>query len=203
MKQAAFDRVQRLLDILISLGALIVLAPLLLTTALLVRFKLGSPIFFVHERAGYRGHRFPLYKFRTLLDERDTDGRELSFAERLTPFGSFLRKMSLDELPQLLNVLKGDVSIVGPRPLPPHYLPRYTPEQTRRHEARPGVTGWAQVNGRNEISWEEKFKLDVWYVDHRSLPLYFKIIFLTAIKVLMREGINSNPSKNMPEFTGT
>lgn len=174
----------------------------MLATAILVRYKLGSPILFKQQRPGLHGKPFYLYKFRTMTDERDENGKLLPDHLRLTSFGKFLRKYSLDELPQLFNVLKGDISLVGPRPLLMEYLELYTPEQARRHEVKPGITGWAQVNGRNAISWEEKFKLDVWYVDNRTFWLDIKILFLTVIKVLKKEGINQSEYVTMEKFAG-
>jgi sugar transferase EpsL len=175
----------------------------MLVTAILVRFKLGSPIFFKQQRPGLNGKPFYLYKFRTMIEELDENGEPLPDHLRLTPIGQFLRKYSLDELPQLFNVLKGDISLVGPRPLLMEYLKLYTPEQARRHEVKPGITGWAQVNGRNAITWEEKFELDVWYVDNRSFWLDLKILFLTVIKVFKSEGINQDGHVTMGKFTGT
>lgn len=175
----------------------------MLITAILVRYKLGSPVIFKQQRPGLHGKPFYLYKFRTMTDERDENGELLPDHLRLTPFGQFLQKFSLDELPQLFNVLKGDISLVGPRPLLMEYLELYTPEQARRHEVKPGITGWAQVNGRNAISWEEKFKLDVWYVDHQSFWLDLKILFLTVIQVLKSEGISHEGHVTMEKFTGT
>jgi len=196
------DRTQRALDIVLSIILLIVFFPALLLVALLIRFKMGSPIFFIQARAGKSSKSFPLFKFRTMQVETPTN-RQLTPEQRVTPLGQQLRRLSLDELPQLWNVLRGDLSLVGPRPLPLIYLNRYSPDQARRHEVLPGITGWAQINGRNAISWEEKFKLDVWYVTHRSLFLYFKILMLTGIKVLFRDGIMANDSTNMPEFMGS
>jgi sugar transferase EpsL len=195
--------VKRLLDIVGALLMLILLFPVLLAIAILIKIKLGSPVIFKQQRAGLHGKPFYLYKFRTMTDERDANGELLPDHLRLTPFGKFLRKYSLDELPQLFNVLKGDISLVGPRPLLMEYLELYTPEQARRHEVKPGITGWAQVNGRNAISWEEKFELDVWYVDHQSFWLDLKILFLTVIKVLKSEGISHEGHVTMEKFTGT
>ena len=194
---------KRLFDLLASALLLILLSPLLLILALLVRFKLGRPVLFSQERPGLRGHPFKLYKFRSMRDAYDDSGKPLPDEQRLTPFGRFLRSSSLDELPELFNVLKGEMSLVGPRPLLTTYLERYTPEQARRHEVLPGITGWAQVNGRNALSWEEKFELDVWYVDHQSLWLDIKILFITLWKALKREGINAPGSATAPEFMGT
>ena len=194
---------KRLIDVLTSTLLLILLSLLLLALALLVRVKLGRPVFFSQERPGLHGKLFKLYKFRSMREAFDETGKSLPDEERLTPFGRFLRSSSLDELPELFNVLKGEMSLVGPRPLLVAYLARYTPEQARRHEVRPGITGWAQVNGRNALTWEEKFKLDVWYVDHQSLWLDIKILFLTLWKALKREGISAPGSATAPEFMGT
>jgi lipopolysaccharide/colanic/teichoic acid biosynthesis glycosyltransferase len=193
---------KRLFDLLVVSLAFVLLAPLLLGLALLVRGGLGGPVLYLSRRPGRDGRIFTLYKFRTMTEARQADGRLRPDAERLTPFGAWLRTTSLDELPELWNVLRGDMSLVGPRPLLVEYLPRYTSEQARRHEVRPGITGWAQVNGRNAISWERKFELDVWYVDHRSLVLDLRILCLTLAKVFQREGINAPGSATMPEFTG-
>lgn len=181
---------KRLLDLFIAIPLLILLLPVMLTTALLVRIKLGSPVLFKQQRPGLHGKPFTLLKFRTMTNERDANGELLPDAVRLTSFGKALRRYSLDELPQLFNVIKGDMSLVGPRPLLMEYLNYYTPEQARRHEVKPGITGWAQVNGRNAISWEEKFALDVWYVDNWSFILDLKILWLTLLKVIKSEGIN-------------
>lgn len=194
---------KRLLDFIAALLGLIALAlPLLLLIAL-IRRKLGSPVFFRQTRPGLHGQPFEMVKFRTMTDACGPDGALLPDAERLTPFGRVLRSTSLDELPELWNVLKGDMSLVGPRPLLMEYLPLYSPEQARRHAVRPGVTGWAQVNGRNAISWEEKFALDTWYVDHQSLLLDMKILWLTVKKVLVREGISAAGEATMGKFTGS
>jgi sugar transferase EpsL len=179
------------------------LSPVLLGLALLVRVKLGAPILFRQMRPGWHGRPFIIYKFRTMTDAHDAAEQLLPDADRLTKFGRFLRSTSLDELPELFNVLKGDMSLVGPRPLLMQYLDRYTPEQARRHEVRPGITGWAQIKGRNAITWEQKFELDVWYVDHASLVLDVKIIALTAWKILKREGISQPGQATMQEFRGT
>ena len=194
---------KRLIDVLASTLLLLLLSPLLLVLALLVRVKLGRPVFFSQERPGLHGKLFKLYKFRSMREAFDETGKPLPDEERLTPFGRFLRSSSLDELPELFNVLKGEMSLVGPRPLLVAYLARYTPEQARRHNVLPGITGWAQVNGRNALTWEEKFKLDVWYVDHQSLWLDIKILFLTLWKALKREGISAPGSATAPEFMGT
>lgn len=193
---------KRLFDILISLGALLVLAVPLLLLAGVVRYKLGSPVLFRQVRPGLRGGPFKMVKFRTMTDERGADGDLLPDALRLTIFGRFLRASSLDELPELWNVLRGEMSLVGPRPLLMEYLPLYSTDQARRHEVPPGITGWAQINGRNAVSWEARFRLDVWYVDHRSLWLDLKILWLTVRKVMVREGINAQGEATMPRFTG-
>ncbi len=193
---------KRLFDFIISLMVLLALSPLLVTLGLLVRIKHGAPVLFRQVRPGLHGTPFSMYKFRTMTKERDGDGALLPDSKRLTQFGRFLRSTSLDELPELINVLKGDMSLVGPRPLLMEYLPRYTPEQARRHQVRPGITGWAQVNGRNEIPWDEKFALDVWYVDRRSLLLDLRIIFMTLMKVMKREGISQHGHATMEEFMG-
>jgi lipopolysaccharide/colanic/teichoic acid biosynthesis glycosyltransferase len=194
---------KRLFDILVAASALLLLAPLILLIALLVRLRLGSPVFFVQPRPGLAGRLFAMIKFRTMSDARDADGSLLPDAARLGKLGQALRASSLDELPELLNVLRGEMSLVGPRPLLMQYLSRYTPAQRRRHEVRPGITGWAQVNGRNALSWEEKFDLDVWYVDHRSVWLDLKILALTCVRVLRPSGIAAEGSATMPEFFGT
>jgi len=183
--------------------ALFLLSPLMLGLAIAVYLRLGTPILFTQTRPGQNSRIFTFYKFRTMTSDRDARGNLLPDAQRLTPFGQFLRKTSLDELPQLWNIIKGDMSFVGPRPLLVAYLNRYTPEQARRHEVKPGITGWAQVNGRNAIDWDEKFKLDVWYIDNWSLGLDLKILFLTMIKVIKREGIAQANHVTMSEFQGT
>jgi sugar transferase EpsL len=193
---------KRLLDLAFVIPTLILLSPVLALLALLVRLRLGSPVLFCQKRPGLHGKPFIMYKFRTMLDLWDEDGNLLPDEQRLMPFGRFLRRTSLDELIELWNVMRGDMSLVGPRPLLMQYLDRYTPEQMRRHEVKPGITGWAQVNGRNAITWERKFALDVWYVDHQSLWLDLKIIMLTAWKVLTREGISQPGHVTMTEFTG-
>lgn len=194
---------KRIFDIMLCIVCLLLLAPLLGIIALLVRIRLGKPVLFKQVRAGLQGKPFPIYKFRTMLDIRDRDSKLLPDDQRLEQFGMFLRRTSLDELPELVNVLCGEMSLVGPRPLLMEYLDRYTPEQARRHEVKPGITGWAQINGRNAISWEEKFALDVWYVDHQSLWLDIKILWLTVWKVIKREGISHEGVATMLEFTGT
>jgi len=193
---------KRLFDLLVSLALLVVLAMPLLVLYAMVRRKLGSPALFRQVRPGLHGQPFMMVKFRTMTDERGPDGELLPDAQRLTAFGRFLRASSLDELPELWNVLRGEMSLVGPRPLLMEYLPLYSAEQARRHELRPGITGWAQVNGRNAVSWEERFRLDVWYVDHRSLWLDLRILWLTVRKVLVREGISAQGEATMPRFTG-
>lgn len=195
--------IKRMLDFIISLVALIILSPLMLIIYILVKINLGSPAFFVQERVGKDNKVFKMIKFRTMRDARDKNGNLLSDNERVTRFGSFLRSFSLDELPELINILKGDMSLVGPRALLVQYLGLYNDEQIRRHEVLPGLTGWAQINGRNSITWNEKFKLDVWYVDNWSLWLDIKIFFLTFWKVIKREGINQSESVTMEYFNGT
>lgn len=197
------NSMKRLFDVLLVVPALIVLAPVFAVIALLIRLKLGSPVLFRQQRPGLHGRPFTMLKFRTMIDARDASGNLLPDAQRLTPFGRFLRSTSLDELPELINVLRGEMSLVGPRPLLMEYLERYTQEQMRRHEVLPGLTGWAQVNGRNAISWEEKFALDVWYVEHHSLWLDLRIIALTFLKVIKREGVEDNSYVTMPRFLGT
>ncbi len=197
------DLIKRAFDFTVALIGLIVLSPVLLIIAYLIRKNLGSPVLFRQVRPGKDGAPFEMVKFRSMKDAVDKDGKPLPDNERLTPFGKTLRSTSLDELPELWNVLKGDMSLVGPRPLLMSYLPLYNKEQYRRHDVRPGVTGWAQVNGRNAISWEEKFKLDVWYVDNRSFWLDIKILFLTVKKVFIREGISAQGEATMNMFEGT
>lgn len=194
---------KRLFDLLVSLILAICFSPIMLITAILVRIKLGSPILFTQERPGLHGKPFYLYKFRTMTGATDSCGQLLPDHLRLTGFGKFLRKYSLDELPQLLNVLKGDISLVGPRPLLMEYLSLYTAEQRKRHNVRPGITGWAQINGRNAISWEEKFELDVWYVEHQSIRLDLKILLFTVWKVILSEGINQPGKATAESFTGS
>ncbi len=193
---------KRVFDILMAFTLLILLMGPLLVLAIMIRYKVGSPIFFSQTRPGLNGAPFTLYKFRTMTDEVDAQGHLLSDENRLTPFGRLLRRTSLDELPELWNVLRGDMSLVGPRPLLMEYLPLYTQEQSRRNEVRPGITGWAQVNGRNLLSWDERFKLDVWYVDHHSILLDIKILFITIKKVFKREGINAKGRATMSKFKG-
>lgn len=196
-------RSKRLFDLALTLPGLILISPLLVAVALAVWFIHGRPVLFRQVRPGYRAQPFRVFKFRTMGDERGPDGELLSDAERLTPFGRWLRSFSLDELPELFNVLLGEMSLVGPRPLLMRYLDRYTPEQARRHEVLPGMAGWAQVNGRNANTWEEKFRLDVWYVDHWSLWLDLKILLLTFWKVLKREGISQPGQATAEEFLGS
>jgi lipopolysaccharide/colanic/teichoic acid biosynthesis glycosyltransferase len=196
-------RVKRAFDLLLSALLLVLLAPILIWVALLVRRKLGTPVIFRQQRPGLHGRPFEMMKFRTMTDAVGPDGTLLPDAERLTRFGSFLRSSSLDELPGLVNVLKGEMSLVGPRPLLMQYLPLYSPVQARRHEVRPGLTGWAQINGRNALSWDEKFAHDIWYVDHRSFLLDFKILLLTALKVVRRDGISAAGEATMPVFRGS
>ena len=193
---------KRSFDLLIAFLLFITLLPLVLLIFLISLAVIRSNPFFVQPRPGLGGNVFNLIKFKTMNDKKDAEGRLLPDSQRLTPFGRFLRSVSMDELPQLINVLKGDMSLVGPRPLLVKYLPLYTPEQARRHEVRPGITGWTQVSGRNSLSWEEKFKLDVWYVDHLSFALDIKILWLTFIKVLKREGINQAGQATMEAFKG-
>lgn len=194
--------IKPILDFILAFLLIIVFSPIILIVALLIKLKLGSPILFTQERPGLNGKIFRIYKFRTMSDERDSKGDLLSDELRLKGFGKFIRKSSLDELPQLFNVLKGEMSFVGPRPLLVEYLELYNQEQAKRHNVKPGITGWAQVNGRNAISWEEKFKLDVYYVEHISFMLDCKILYMTFFKVLKRKDINSNTNITMEKFTG-
>lgn len=194
--------IKSIMDRLVAAIALLLFSPILLFVAIAIYFRMGSPVVFTQPRPGKDSKIFKFYKFRTMTDERDSKGKLLPDEKRLTPFGQFLRKTSLDELPQLWNVLKGDMSFVGPRPLIVEYLDRYSPEQARRHEVKPGITGWVQVNGRNNRSWEEKFKLDVWYVDNWSLWLDLKILFLTVFKVLQQDGISQEGYATSEEFKG-
>lgn len=194
--------VKRIIDIVCSGLGLIVLSPILLITAVLIRIKLGSPIFFIQDRVGKDGKVFKMIKFRTMLDEVDKWGDPLPDKERMTPFGQLLRSTSIDELPELINVLKGDMSLVGPRPLLVEYIPNYSKEQWRRHEVKPGITGWAQVNGRNCITWTRKFELDIWYVDNASIFTDIKILFMTIVKVFKRDDINQSEEVTMEWFNG-
>ena len=194
---------KRIIDFIIVFCVLLVIWPILLLITIWLHFvNKGAGAFFTQERPGKSGKIFKVIKFKTMTDERDADGNLLPDAERLTKVGRFVRSTSIDELPQLINVLKGDMALIGPRPLLPKYLPLYSKEQARRHEVRPGITGWAQVNGRNAISWAKKFELDVWYVDHCSLSTDLKVIFMTIMKVLKREGINSATAATMEAFNG-
>lgn len=194
------DILKRIIDILVSFFGLVIISPALIALYFIIRKKLGTPVFFKQKRPGFLGRPFYMNKFRTMTNDCDETGKLLPDKDRLTDLGRFLRATSLDELPELFNVLKGDMSLVGPRPLLMQYLDRYTPEQARRHEVKPGLTGWAQVNGRNAITWEEKFKLDVWYVDHQSFLLDMKIILLTMVKVFKRDGISAAGEATMEEF---
>lgn len=194
---------KRIIDIVCSGLGLIILSPILVIVAILIRFNLGSPIFFTQDRVGKDGKIFKMIKFRTMLDATDKWGEPLPDEDRLTPFGKLLRSTSLDEFPELINVLKGDMSLVGPRPLLVEYKELYSKEQWRRHEVRPGITGWAQVNGRNAIGWSERFKLDVEYVDNQSLFMDIKILFMTALKVVKRDGISQDGHVTMEKFNGT
>lgn len=194
---------KRLFDIVVSFFALVVLSPVIYIVSRKIAKNLGKPILFRQKRPGLNGKIFEMTKFRSMRDALDSDGNALPDSERLTPFGEKLRSSSLDELPGLWNVLKGDMSLVGPRPLLVEYLPLYSEEQAKRHSVRPGITGWAQVNGRNAISWEEKFKLDVWYVENQSLWLDIKILFLTVKKVLIKDGISADGEATMSKFTGS
>ncbi len=193
---------KRLFDLVLTIPGLLLILPLLLILSFFIKVFLGSPIFFSQIRPGKNGNPFRMLKFRTMTNERDVAGDLLPDNERLTSFGRFLRSTSLDALPTLLNVLKGEMSLVGPRPLLMEYLPLYSEKQNRRHEVKPGMTGWAQVNGRNAISWDEKFRLDVWYVDNWSIWLDIRILVLTIINVFLRKGINHNATETMPFFTG-
>ncbi len=192
---------KRVLDVVLSVTALAVLSPALLALAVLIRLKLGSPVLFRQERPGRGGRPFTMYKFRTMA-VAPAGATSATDAQRLTSFGTFLRRASVDEFPEMINVLRGEMSLVGPRPLLMHYLPRYSKEQFRRHEALPGITGWAQVNGRNAISWPKKFELDVWYVDHLGLLLDLRILVLTVLRVVRPQGISAHGHATMPEFTG-
>ncbi|MBX3451410.1 MAG: sugar transferase [Planctomycetaceae bacterium] len=194
---------KRLLDFCLAATCLVLFAPVLVLLAALIRLRLGSPIFFRQERPGLGGHPFLLCKFRTMTDSRDATGALRSDAERLTPFGRWLRSTSLDELPELWNIVRGDMSFVGPRPLLTRYLPLYSHRQARRHDVRPGLTGWAQIHGRNAATWDDRLKRDVWYVDHVTFLLDLKILFATLGKVLRRDGISAAGEATMPEFTGS
>lgn len=193
---------KRALDLLVAVTGLLVLSPVIALAAAVVRVTMGSPVLFIQERAGFRGRPFRLYKFRTMTTPRGESAESLADDARLTKVGAWLREFSIDELPQLVNVLRGDLSVVGPRPLLLEYLPLYSPEQARRHDVKPGITGWAQVNGRNAISWQEKLKLDIWYVDHRSLALDLRILLLTVARVLRRDGIRQTGQATTEKFKG-
>ena len=195
--------IKRSFDIIIALLILVLFAPILLFLIFLTRLYIGAPFFFTQQRPGLKGKPFLMYKFRTMTDKRDKGGKLLHDRDRLTTFGQFLRSTSIDELPELFNVIKGEMSLVGPRPLLMEYLELYTPEQARRHEVRPGITGWAQVNGRNAISWEEKFKFDVWYVDNQTFWLDLKILWMTLVKVFKREGISQLGQVTSEKFRGS
>lgn len=199
-KQIPFRK--RLFDLALTLPGLVLISPVLILVALLVRIKHGAPIVFSQNRPGYKGQPFTLYKFRSMTNKKDEAGNLLPDTQRLTGFGKFIRATSLDELPELWNVVRGEMSLVGPRPLLMQYLERYSPEQARRHDVLPGITGWAQINGRNLTSWEDRFALDVWYVDNRSAWLDIKILTKTILKVLRREGISPSNEIIMPEFMG-
>ncbi len=194
---------KRLFDLALTLPGLVLISPILLLLAILVRWKLGHPVLFTQVRPGYRGKPFPMIKFRSMTDRRDPAGELLPDEQRLTNLGRFMRSYSLDELPEVFNVLMGEMSLVGPRPLLMEYLERYSPEQRRRHDVLPGITGWAQVNGRNILAWEEKFRLDIWYVDHWSIGLDIRILWLTFINVVKREGISHPDHATSPEFMGS
>jgi sugar transferase EpsL len=205
MRKATFYRAygKRAFDLAVSVAGLVAASPILLGVGLAVRARLGSPVLFRQERAGKNGKAFSIYKFRTMTDARGAGGELLPDRERLTPFGRFLRKTSLDELPELINIVKGEMSLVGPRPLLLRYLPRYSPEQARRHEVLPGLTGWVAVNGRNTRSWEERFEQDVWYVDHQDLKLDLYILWRTVAVVVGRENVDPVGMETMPEFQGS
>ncbi|MCX7805064.1 MAG: sugar transferase [Planctomycetota bacterium] len=203
MACSADGGLKRAFDIAAAAALLVLLAPLMAVVALLVLLTMGRPVLFVQTRAGLGGSPFRMYKFRTMRQASGPDGRPLPDSERVTPLGRALRRLSLDELPQLWNVLKGEMSLVGPRPLPVEYVERYSPEQRRRLEVRPGITGWAQVNGRNRLGWEETFRLDVWYIDNRSFLLDLRILAVTAVKILLREGAASERGETREEFGGS
>ena len=204
MREHEFTRgLKRALDVTVSIVTLIILSPVMLVVGMLVRWQMGRPVVFRQQRPGYREVPFNALKFRSMTDQRDERGRLLPDTDRITRLGAFLRRSSLDELPQFWNVLRGDMSLVGPRPLLMQYLERYSPEQARRHLVPPGITGWTQINGRNDLAWEQKLALDVWYVDHWSLALDLRILTITVWKVLTGEGIAAEGSATMPEFMGT
>ena len=196
-------RFKRIVDFFAAFAALVFLSPLLVVVVLLVRWRLGAPVFFIQQRPGYGGRPFELLKFRTMTNQRDTNGALLPDAQRLTPFGRWLRATSIDELPELINILRGEMSFIGPRPLLMQYLPLYSPEQARRHEVKPGFSGWAQINGRNALSWDEKFRLDVWYVDRQNFWLDLRIFLITIWKVIHREGISAAGEATMKPFMGS
>ena len=202
LRKQAYALLKGLVDRVAALAALLLLSPLLVVVALLVRWRLGSPVLFRQQRPGYRGKAFWLLKFRTMSNDRNHSGALLPDDQRLTPFGRWLRATSIDEFPELINILRGEMSFIGPRPLLMQYLPLYSPQQARRHDVKPGFSGWAQINGRNAISWEEKFRLDVWYVDHQSFVLDLLIFLRTIWKVIRREGINAPGEATMAPFTG-
>ncbi|MEZ6115334.1 MAG: sugar transferase [Pirellulaceae bacterium] len=203
-KQSALytNGLKRVFDLALTIPAFLALLPLILIVALCVRIRLGSPVLFRQARAGKHGQPFDVYKFRSMTNQTDAAGNLLPDAQRLPPFGNLLRSLSLDELPQLWNVIKGDMSLIGPRPLLTRYLERYSPEQARRHQVRPGITGWAQVNGRNTVDWDARFAMDVWYVDHCSLPTDLLILWKTITCVLRREGVSADNHATMEEFMG-
>jgi lipopolysaccharide/colanic/teichoic acid biosynthesis glycosyltransferase len=203
MRFPAYPALKHCADYCAALLALLLLAPLLLLVALLVRWRLGAPVLFRQQRPGFGGRPFKLLKFRTMTSQRDASGALLPDAQRLTPLGRWLRSTSIDELPELINILRGEMSFIGPRPLLIQYLPLYSPEQARRHQVRPGFSGWAQINGRNALSWEEKFRLDVWYVDHQSLALDLRIFLLTIWIVIRRDGISAAGEATMAPFTSS
>ncbi len=203
MKLKIYNQLKRVIDFILTAPAFIVLSPLFFIIGVLIFFTMGFPILFKQRRPGLNGRPFYMYKFRTMNDKKDDKGNYLSDADRMTSLGYFLRSTSLDELPELFNVLKGDMSLVGPRPLLMRYMDRYTPEQARRHDVKPGLSGWAQVNGRNTLSWEDKFNLDIWYVDHKSIILDIQIILKTILKVVRRSDISADGHATMPEFYGT
>jgi sugar transferase EpsL len=194
--------IKRIFDLAVAIPALLALSPLILFVAIMVRIKMGSPVMFVQIRPGYRSKPIAIWKFRTMIDKNDSAGLPLPDEERLVPFGKWMRRLSLDELPQLFNVVKGDLSLVGPRPLLMEYLDRYTPEQARRHDVKPGITGWAQINGRNNLEWAQRFAMDVWYVDNRSFRLDMIILWRTFAKVFRSEGVNKQGHATMPKFMG-
>lgn len=204
-KAGSFYRLRgkRLLDLAITIPALLIISPIALFISVLIRLKMGRPVLFMQERPGLGGEHFNLIKFRTMTEERCIDGQLLPDSQRLTPLGRKLRSLSMDETPELINVLKGEMSLVGPRPLLMEYLPLYSEEQMRRHEVRPGITGWTQVNGRNAISWDEKFKLDIWYIDNQSFAIDLRILILTIKRVIARDGINAVGDATMPKFQGS